>query len=447
MKNSFYQNKFRFIVLFSLINFSSPLFALDLNQSLKQAQRLMEAEKIEAAFDLLNPIADDNAGNAKFDYFYGLLLQKMEQHSYAVLVLERALFMQPKHVGTQIALAKGYIQLKEFSKATKLQQQLEQQGATAEAIKIEKLTQSKEKEENKAYSLKGFIKTSFSYDDNLTSGPDSNFLIIPGSTHLGPVAIGQNLEKDQDFFYTVSGYLGLKVPVTQDFKMNVGIWGSQRFNRNRPDEDLAYMSSWAGGSYQQGKNNLSLNFKYQSIWIDDQHYQNQYAILGQWYRPLFKSNALAFNFNVRTTRHPGSNTLNYDAYTLGAIFYQQLPGLWHPMLSLEVYGGEEKFHDTTTSYLGHARLGTRLVAHLHFNKQNTFLLRGAFEDKHYKQSHPFFLGVRHDQNYSVTGKYTRFLFERQLELSAEATWILNSSNMSLYDYQRNIVSANIQWNF
>ncbi|MDQ7091398.1 MAG: hypothetical protein Q9M50_12325 [Methylococcales bacterium] len=133
-----------------------------------------------------------------------------------------------------------------------------------------------------------------------------------------------------------------------------------------------------------------MNFKYQSIWINNQHYQNQYAVLGQWYRPLFKSNALALNFNIRTTHHPGLKTLNYDAYTLGAVFYQQLPGLWHPMISWEVYGGEEKFHNSATAYLGYARAGTRLVAHLYFNKKNTFLLRGSVEDKHYKDTHTFF---------------------------------------------------------
>ncbi|MDQ7091399.1 MAG: hypothetical protein Q9M50_12330 [Methylococcales bacterium] len=246
MKSYLYKNRLTSITLFVLISFSKLLLASDVDQLLDQVEQLIKSDKIDESYNLLNPIADDNAGNAEFDYLYGLLLQKMEQSNYSVLVLERALYMRPNHIPTQVALAKSYISLKEYSKAEKLQNQLQQEQATKEAATIKQLSQQQKDDEYKP-SFKGFIQTSFSYDDNLTSGPDSNFLTIPSATHLGLVAIGDNLEKDQDLFYAVSGYLGIKVPVVEDFKIDMGIWGSQRFNRTRPDEDLAFMSSWIGG--------------------------------------------------------------------------------------------------------------------------------------------------------------------------------------------------------
>lgn len=430
-----------------LLGLSNSSFAAETISVIKQAQVLTNANKIEKAYELLNPIEEEMAGDAEFDYLYGLLLQKKNQHTYAVIVLERALLMRPEHVPTQTALAKSYIALKEFARAEKLQGQLQQEQETSAVKEIEQLEVRKKDDEETLYTFNGFIRSTGGYDDNLSNGPDKSFITIPIAEQLGAIYVGRGLEKDQDFFFGVSGSLGLKTQFANNFGINAGIWGSKRFNRKRPDEEIAAMSSWLGGSYQYGKNSFNVDFKYQSIWINNLHYQDQYALLGQWYRPILDSNAIALHFNVRTTRHPSSEALDSDAYTVGAIFYQQLNWLWRPMVSVNVYGGEDKLQDSDNAYLGYENIGARFATKVYFNQNNTLLISGSFENRHYKEGNSFFLTTRHDHNYSITGKYGYFFFDKQLELSAQGTWILNRSNISLYDYQRNIASINIQWNF
>ena len=143
MKCYFYQNKLPSIILFLLASFSSVSLGSNVETLLEEARALIKVEKIEKAHALLESIADEEAGNAEFDYLYGLLLQKMAQYSYSVFVLERASFIRPQHVPTQVALAKAYIHLKEFSKAEKIQQQLEKEQATTEAANIKQLEQQK----------------------------------------------------------------------------------------------------------------------------------------------------------------------------------------------------------------------------------------------------------------------------------------------------------------
>ena len=447
MKNAYCFKKFNALLLGGFVSAFTFSFTVKADTLIEQAQILMDAEKTDKAYALLSTVADEQAGEAEFDYIYGVLLQKMNQHTYAVMVLERALLMRPNHIETQTALAKSYIALKEFEKADKLQQQLQQEGVASISTELDELEAQKKETEETLYTFNGFIRSSFGYDDNLTSGPEDDYLTIPIARHLGSIYVGNGLQKDQDFFYALSGNLGLNVQFANGLGVNAGIWGSHRLNRKRPDEDLSIMSSWLGGSYQYGKNNFNFNFKYQSLWINTLHYQDQYLLQGQWYRPILDSNAIALHFNIRTAKHPSSETLDYDAYTAGAIFYQQLDWLWQPMLSLEVYGGEEKLQDPSNEYLGYANIGTRLAARVYFNQQSAFLFSSSFEDRHYKQQNPFFLTTRHDHNFSISGKYSHFFFDKQLELSAQGTWMLNSSNISLYDYQRTIASINIQWNF
>ncbi len=72
---------------------------------------------------------------------------------------------------------------------------------------------------------------------------------------------------------------------------------------------------------------------------------------------------------------------------------------------------------------------------------------GTIEDRRYKAENLYFLTTRGDKGYSVTGKFSRSLFSKQLALSVQATWLLNASTLELYDYKRNLATFNLQWNF
>jgi len=414
---------------------------------IKQAQTLITAQQHQHAYELLTPVADEYAGNPKFDTLYGVLLLKLKHNTRAVFALERALMMRPQHLRTQKALVTAYERLNDFDNAERLFKKIQQHPESKP-----QQTKNSQKKADKIYKISGFLGASVGYDDNLTNGPDDNFIRLPLAEKLIPffserLYVGKGLEKDQDFFSSVSGGVGIKVKLPENFGLNAGLYGNRRINDTRHDEDASLFSSWIGGQYQWGRNRFNLTLKQQTIWLSDEHYQDQYSLLGQWSRSFYKSSLLSLYANGKLARYPDIKHLDTDAYSLGAVFYQQFSVFLAPQLSFEVYGGEDQISDSAYDYLGYAHIGVRLGSQFKITASDLFFINAGFEHRRYKADNPFFLLARDDRRYTVTGRYTHYFFNNQLGLSLQGTWQLNESSIELYDTQRNFATVSFQWNF
>jgi len=418
-----------------------PAIAGEMQEAIKKARLMTEQGQFKQAYQLLAPVSDDYAGEAEFDYLYGAVLVQLKQNTLATLALERALIMRPEHLATQQLLLKTYQQLKNFDMAIALEQKINSLSATP------KTAATKTKPTESIYRFSGFLGMAVGYDDNLTTGPDNDFMTLPVVSELGDVYVGDSLVKDQDVFGSFSGGGRLDIKLPKNFSLNMGLYGNHRLNNSRHDEDMSLVNSWLGTSYKWDKNTFNISFKQQAIWLSEQHYQDQYSFLGQWSRSLFQSSLVSFYANGRLLKYKEATNLNANAYTLGAIFYQQLNTPFLPLLSFDLYGGENKVLDTDYQYLGYGNAGVRLGSRLTLAKNDSLYLNTNFEYRHYKQDNPFFLTARDDKRYGVTARYSHYFFNKQLDVSLQWTWQLNTSSLELYDYQRHFATLSAQWNF
>lgn len=437
----------RLLVYCLCITYPLRVIATTSENITKQAQFLITNNDYNGAYELLTPIADNYSDDADFNYLYGSVLLKLEKYSLAVFVLERALLIRPEHIQTMEALAQSYTEIKEFAKAEELLTKIKEK--TPPTLPVGTIQEFKnlflQKDERRKFS--GFLGSTSGYDSNLTSGPNDNYIVVPVARSYGPMFVGKDLEKDGDFFTTINGGANLNFKLTEHYGVNMGMYGSHRLNSHRPDQDLAFLSGWLGGSYQQDKNRFDLNIRRQNIWLSEADYQDQYSVLGQWNRALQTNTTFSLYAQASTLRYPNATSLDADSYLLGTILYHQLQLPWTPLLSAELYGGEFRVKAGGDTYEGYESIGGRLTNQLHFNENNELLIMGAVEDRHYKAENIYFITTRGDKGYSVTGKFSHSLLNKQLALSLQATWLLNESNVELYDYKRNLASFNAQWNF
>ncbi len=431
----------RIIAIFFIVINTQAVIADDMHSTIKKAKRMTQQGQFEQAYNLLAPVSDDYAGEADFDYLYGAVLVQLKQNTLAALALERALIMRPEHLATQQLLLKTYQQLKNFDMAMALKQKINTLSTTPKKAVIN--TNPTES----IYRFSGFLGMAVGYDDNLTTGPDNDFITLPIVSELGDVYVGDTLVKDQDVFGSFSGGGRLDITLPKNFSVNMGVYGNHRLNDSRNDEDMSLVSSWLGTGYQWDKNTFNISFKQQAIWLSEQHYQDQYSFLGQWSRSLFQSSLVSFYANGRLLKYKEATNLNANAYTLGAIFYQQFNTTFLPLLSFELYGGENKVLDTDYQYLGYGNVGVRLGSRFQLAKNDSLYLNTNFEYRHYKQDNPFFLTARDDKRYGVTARYSHYFFNKQLDVSLQWTWQLNTSSLELYDYQRHFATLSAQWNF
>lgn len=414
----------------------------------KQAKNFISKNDYNNAYNLLAPVADYN-DDADFNYFYGSVLFKLEKYSLAIFALERALIVRPTHLQTMEALAQTYIEVKEFSKADKLFSQIKEKNPTESSTDTFQDLKNFYVQTKELYKISSFLSSTLGYDSNLTNGPINSYITMPvGSSNPGNWFVGKNLEKDDDFFVTVNGGTNLSIKLADDYGLNGGMYGSHRINNYRSNQDLAFLSGWIGGYYQLDKNRFDLSVRSQSVWLSESDYQDQYSIFGQWSRLLQPNTRLSLYSQISTLDYPNAKTLNADSYLLGTILSHQLNDiLWKPLFSAELYGGELRVKSGGDVKEGYENLGGRLTSQLYFDENNKLLIMGTMEHRHYKGENAYFLTTREDKGYSVTGKYSHSLLNKQLELSLQGTWLLNSSTLELYDYKRNLVTLNFQWNF
>lgn len=261
------------------------------------------------------------------------------------------------------------------------------------------------------------------------------------------VLVGDGLEKDQDFFTSVHGGLSLKLNLPANFGLDLGFYGNRRVNERRHDEDVSVFSSWIGGNYKWQDNKLSLTVRQQTLWLSDEHYQDQYLALGKWAHSFHKSNLLTLYAHGKISRYRNAKHLDSDGYQFGAVFYQQFYIPLSPLLSVEVYGGEDKLKKPDYDYLGYSYVGARLASRFALTDNDILLIYADFRNRHYKEANPFFLDIRDDRRYGITGRYSHYFFDKRLALSLQGSWLLNESSIELYDYQRNFVTLSLKWKF
>ncbi|MBC8550056.1 MAG: tetratricopeptide repeat protein [Candidatus Brocadiales bacterium] len=440
-------NKIILIIYYLCMIFPINVLATTSENIIKQAQVLLEDNDYNGAYELLTPIADNYSDNAEFNYLYGSVLFKLQKYTLAVFVLERASLIKPDHIQTLETLAQSYTELKEFTKAEQLLENIKEKAPPEPAANSMQKLKNLFLQKNNLYKFSGFLGSTSGYDSNLTNGPTDSYLVVPVARSYGPMYVGNSLEKSGDFFTTINGGANVDLTLNEHYGINMGMYGSHRLNNHRPDQDLAFLSGWLGGSYKQDKNRIDLNFRRQSIWLSEADYQDQYSVLGQWSRALQTSTTLSLYAQASTLRYPNATNLDADSYLLGTILYHQFNLLWTPLLSAEIYGGELRVKGDGDTYEGYDSLGGRLTNQLFFNEKNQLLIQGPVEDRRYKSQNIYFITTRSDKGYSLTGKFSHSLLNKQLALSLQATWLLNESNLELYDYKRNLASFNVQWNF
>lgn len=153
--------------LLSLALCSSSVFALEL----QPARELINQGKSQAAYELLAPQADEQAGEAEFDYLLGIAAVDSGHASDAVTALERVLAADPSNNGARLELARAYYVLgaddlakREFNQLLALNPPPQAQRVIDEYLQALELKKQKKQPKPNA-----FIEVGVGYDSNITA--------------------------------------------------------------------------------------------------------------------------------------------------------------------------------------------------------------------------------------------------------------------------------------
>jgi tetratricopeptide (TPR) repeat protein len=81
---------------------------------LKQIQTLIDKGDSSQAYSLLAPHLDELAGEAEFDYLYGLASSDQKKYALSIMAFQRVLAFEPNFVGARLELAIAHFELDEL---------------------------------------------------------------------------------------------------------------------------------------------------------------------------------------------------------------------------------------------------------------------------------------------------------------------------------------------
>ena len=100
-----YKRVVRNAVVVVLLTITMITFAAD--DVLQQAKQLLSTSHAQAAYDLLNPLQEERAGQPEYDFLLGRAALELGRHTEAVFALERVLAVLPDNGPARALIAQA----------------------------------------------------------------------------------------------------------------------------------------------------------------------------------------------------------------------------------------------------------------------------------------------------------------------------------------------------
>ena len=384
-----------------------------------------------ARYQTMMGLEERYAGDVDFDYLYGATAYDSGHYSEAIFILQRAVSLKPGFSGARMELARAYYATGDNESARREFLTVREENPPPEAQRViaDYLNAIDRRASSYESQLAGFLEGSTGFDTNANGGPDTQ-------TFLGFTLDSRNQATESAYYG-----LGLGGSLSYPFAPGWRAVGDTRLqHRAYPDApfvdgDLARLG--AGVEWKPGTVTLSLlpNFSYVRLDGQDNH-QNTAVEFSAGYVP---AELWLLSFSTRYAMQRYIEVLDsQDVNTLIAGLGAQYSWVGAPRVQLGVTltAGQDDPQQAVSQF-GRDLLGLRLSGNLDFNRGRALFLSVASLNSDFDGI--FFPGtpVRADEQLSaVIGLDWGVYRAAGWLLRGQISYVDNSSNVSLYDYNR-----------
>ena len=159
-----------------------PTAALaEIDAPVQQALDLTNAGQSVQAFNLLDPLEVNRAGDADFDLVFGIAASESGQYSRAIMALERVLVVQPENPRARAELGRALFAVGDTKAARELLQETRAQGVPlAVATTIDEFINAIDRVDAQGKSSwKAYAEAGVGSDSNANSGPSGSNVAVP----------------------------------------------------------------------------------------------------------------------------------------------------------------------------------------------------------------------------------------------------------------------------
>lgn len=418
----------------------------DADEAVERAETLRRAGDAAAAFRLLSPQEAARAGEVPFDYALALAALDSGRPEFASVVLERVLAVDPDFAGARVDLGRAYFLMGAYDAAAEAFAQAGSHNPppAARAVMARYLEEIRQRRRTDT-QVAGYIEVGMGRDTDVNSSTSQSQIPVPALGNLVFTLNPSNI-KTADGFAEVAGgveatrrldgawsaYAGADVRYRgHEHAAPFNSGGTDlRTGLSRAAGDVVYRFGLSGGEYTLGRQRNrayagvdgELRFR-----IDA---QDMGSIFGQHLRQRFPLPQLA--------------GYAFDQTVVGLAWVRRLDD-GKALVSFSAYAGGERATNGRAD--GDKRMaGIRLGGQSALTENLLIFGNLGWLNGRYQRTNPAFLRTRRDVQPDVTVGLTRLL-SPGWSLRGQVTRILNVSNLPLYQYERNVGSVTLRYDF
>lgn len=412
-------------------------------------RQLLAQGHAEEAYELALAQRQQREGDPPFDAWYGLAALESGRPHEAQYAFERVLLIEPGNRRIQLELARSlYIQGNLDAAEQTFTRVLETEPPKQVQTNIGAfLTRIETQRQSQHSSLKGYLQATAGYDSNINSATALNSISIGDI----PVFIEEtSREIDSEFGLVGAGVTWL---APQSKRMAWRLRGDvrQRDYLENDDFDSLILGAeaaaiWAAG--EEGRHQLTAGVRYQNAHLDSDEYQNAASLFGQW---RWQGSAVG-DFRWQLMSSVSFNDIRYPSDPLrdveqGMLVLSSLINTGPDHLhSIGVLYGDEKTRLSDAEHNAKDFYGLFYAWQWTVTATHQLFARAIVQDVEYEGTHPTFFEVREDEYYTATLGW-QWQFDPQWQVSLQASYTDNHSNLDLFAYDRNVVEAGISYQF
>ncbi len=427
---------------------NQAVFVLDKtlsSKALMDAGALIRHNDFHAAYQLLEPLESEHAGQFEFDYLFGIAAVESNHLTRGAFALERTLALQPKHLDARAEMAKAHLLLGELETAkTEFNNVLLENPDEKTRKTIEKLLTDIQKTEGTNTTFTAYLDLGLGWDSNVSSVPNISSIAVPiigGTFQLGNTALAKS-----DSFTNLAAGLSFRHPFNRQFSVFGGVSGTDHLNGSETAFNNSTLDFNAGLQYAQNKNNWIISLQDSHFYLDSENFRHAYGGYAQWLYNIDTNNQASVYAQYTRITYTDNSANNTDRTIAGVNVGHAFQWDYKPVIFAGYYGGRDVARNADVNAISQGILGLKLGGQLNFNDQLQLFSTFNYELRDNDHINTTFLKVRKDNQYDAS-LGLRYSPARNWTIKPQISYTKNDSNIELYGYDRSIASINVRKDF
>ena len=415
-------------------------------QTLMDAAELIRKNDFNAAYQLLEPLENDRAGDVEYDYLFGVAAVESNNLTRGAFALERVLAINPNHKDARAEMAKAHYLLGEKDAAKAEFNNVLAQNPDAQTKKsIEKLLTAIQKIEGTTTTFGAYLEFGLGWDSNVSSAPDLQSIGVPlfGGLLLD---LGTTAKAKADHFMNLAGGISFRQPLTENLAAFGAVSGTNRLNGNEVAFDNSTLDLNAGLQYRLNHHNFTAALQDNHFDLDSEGFRHAYGATGQYLYNIDSNNQAGLYAQYSRLNYTGNSDRNADRKVIGINAGHVFKNDFTPVIYGSIYGGREVARDDTRQDLSQDVAGMRAGGQLNFSSKWQMQASLGVELRDNDENDTAFLKKRKDRQYDASLGINYFPVQ-DWSIKPQLSYSKNDSNIDLNSYDRTVISVSVRKDF